>query len=107
MAEHRHGEIWWANLPQPAGRRPVVILTRPDVLPHLTSVTIAPLTRSIRHVKSEVVLTPSHGVPNLCAVTLDNINTVSTKLLDRKIATLDRETMLELYAATRFALAMA
>ncbi len=107
MAETRQGEIWWANLVAPAGRRPVLILTRTDALGHMLNVTVAPVTRTIRDIDSEVVLSPEHGVPSLCAVSLDNIMTIPKRMLDRRIVALNRETMAEVFEAVRFVFAMA
>lgn len=107
MAEHRQGEIWWADLPAPAGRRPVLILTRSDALAHLTNVTVAPLTRMIRGGDFEVVLSPEGDrVPSLCAVSLDNVLTIRKSILDRRIATLSVETMTAVFRAIRFTFAM-
>ncbi|MDP6038784.1 MAG: type II toxin-antitoxin system PemK/MazF family toxin [Candidatus Latescibacteria bacterium] len=57
--------------------RPVLILTRDSALSFLSSVTIAPLTSTIRGTPTEVILTPEDGVQTACAVNLDNIQTVS------------------------------
>jgi mRNA-degrading endonuclease toxin of MazEF toxin-antitoxin module len=48
MADKAQGQIWWANLPDPLGWRPVLILTRDDALPKLHYATVAPLTRTTR-----------------------------------------------------------
>jgi len=106
MPRMHQGEVWWARLPPPAGRRPVLILTRNEGLPHLTSVTVAPLTRTIRYVPSEVVLSPENGVPTLCAVSLDSIVTVRKEILDRRIVGLSVDLMTEVFAAIRYALGM-
>lgn len=106
MSEPRQGQIWWVRFPQPAGRRPAVILTRSDAIRHMTGVTVAPLTRHIRDVDSEVVLSPEHGLPSLSAVSLDNIATVPKTWLDRNITILGSETMSEIFAAIRFSFAM-
>ena len=106
MVKIQQGEIWWANLPAPAGRRPVLILTRSDAIDHMTNVTVAPLTRTIRSIDAEVVLSPGHGVPTLCAISLDNIMTVLKTILDRRIVTLPVETMGEVFEAIRFVFAM-
>ncbi len=100
------GQIWWARLPPPAGMRPVLLLTRSPVLGHLTSVTVAPITRTDRDIPSEVRLTPADGVPTACVVSLDNIATIRKELLTEVIATCSRERMLEVFAAIRFAFAM-
>lgn len=106
MPSPKQGEVWWANLPRPVGRRPVVLLTRSDAIPRLTGVTVAPLTRTIRGIPSEVVLSTEHGVPTLCAVSLDNILTILKKSLDVRITSLDKDTVKDIFAAVRFAFDM-
>ena len=99
MPRKEQAQVWWANLPDPLGWRPVLILTRTDALAKLLWVTIAPLTRTIRGISSEVVLEPSDGVPERCAVTLDNIATVEQDLLVQPITTLSVEKMNEVWEA--------
>ena len=106
MAKIGQGEIWWANLPAPAGRRPVLILTRSDAIAHMNNITVAPLTRNVRDIDSEVVLSPSHGVPTVCAVSLDNILTIVKTVLDRRVVTLSADTMKQVFEAIRFVFAM-
>lgn len=106
MSDLRQGEVRWANLPAPAGRRPVLVLTRSDALQHVTNVTVAPLTRTIRGIDSEVVLSPAHGVPTVCAVSVDNIMTVRRVTLDRCIVVLPDDAMKEVFDAIRFVFAM-
>src|SRR5690349_8186395 len=72
----KQGQLWWANLPEPVGWRPVLLLTRSDALKQLQWVTVALLTRTIRNIRSEALLETNDGVPQRCAVTLDNIATV-------------------------------
>jgi mRNA interferase MazF len=106
MAVPRQGEVWWANLPPPIGRRPVLILTRSDAIPRLSNVTIAPLTRTIRNIPTEVILSPEDGVPTLCAISLDNIVTVRKTSLDTRIVALDVSILHEVFEALRIAFAM-
>ena len=106
MADLRQGEIWWANLPEPAGRRPVLVLTRTDAVGHMSNVTVAPLTRTIRGIDAEVVLSPDDGVPSICAVSLDNMMTVRKAVLDRRIVALPDDTMAGVFKAIRFVFAM-
>jgi mRNA interferase MazF len=102
VPEPRQGEIWWADLPAPSGRRPVLVLTRSRALPVLSNVTVAPLTRTGRGVPAEVGLEPAEGVPTACVVTLENILTVRKSALDRRITTISREKMQAVFAAIRF-----
>ncbi len=58
----KRGEIRWYCFAPQAKRRPVVVLTRDSVLAYLSEVTVAPITRTIRDVPSEVALGPDDGV---------------------------------------------
>jgi mRNA interferase MazF len=69
----QQGSVVWAELPAPFGRRPVVVITRDAVVGRMNSLTVAPITRTIRQIDTEVILEPSDGVPTPCAITLDNI----------------------------------
>ncbi len=76
MAEINRGEIWQFSFPRPDKRRPVLVLTRQDVIGHLHNVTIAPITKTIRGIPSEVVIGPESGLKTTSAINLDNIATV-------------------------------
>jgi mRNA interferase MazF len=91
-------------LPAPDKQRPVLILTRSAVLPHLSRVTIAPITSTIRGVPSEVALGPDDGLKMPCAVNLHNVVTVPQASLGRRLAQLDDVRMREVCAALAFAL---
>jgi mRNA interferase MazF len=64
----RRGEVWWANLPSPAGRRPVLLLSRNAAYAVRSLVTIAPITRTVRGIPAEVPLRPADGLPQPCVV---------------------------------------
>lgn len=73
----RRGEIRWYTFKAPDKKRPVLILTRNSILDVLDEVTIAPITSTIRHIPSEVILTPEDGLPETCAVNLDHVQTIA------------------------------
>jgi mRNA interferase MazF len=100
------GHVVWADLPEPVGRRPALILTRTDALRRLSNVTVAPLTRTIRGINAEVFLSEEDGLPSECAVSLDNILTIPADSLDTRITTLSRDRMAEVFDAIRFVFAM-
>ena len=81
----RRGEVWWAELPPPAGSRPVVILTRDAVLYSIDSVVMALVTRTIRGVPTEVVLGRRQGLPGRSVANLDNLLTVPRSRLKRQM----------------------
>jgi len=62
------GEIRWYTFRSPDKRRPVLILTRDDVIDRLNEINVAPATRTIRGLTTEVVLTTDDGMPAPCVV---------------------------------------
>ena len=65
------GDIWWAESPA-AKRRPYLILTRQAAIEHLHSVLAVPATRTVRGIPTEVSLDEGDGMPEPCALSLDN-----------------------------------
>ena len=59
----RRGDVWWADLRAPAGRRPVVLLSRNEAYAVRELVTIAPVTTRVRRIPSEVPLSVKDGLP--------------------------------------------
>jgi len=98
-------EIYWADLGPPAGRRPVCVLTRSAAIDALHAVTCAPITRTIRGIRSEVEVGLEQGLPEAGVITCDNIITVPKACLDRDaIGALSLKKQVELDHALRFAL---
>ena len=64
---------------------PVVILTRELVRPHMSTVTIAPITGTIRGLSTEVPVGPANGLDKACVVSCDNIVTVPKSALGPQI----------------------
>ena len=70
----KHGEIRWYTFRLPEKRRPVLVLTRDDVIDRLNEIIVAPATRTIRGLTTEVVLTADDGMPAACALNFDHIS---------------------------------
>jgi len=70
------GDVCRYTFKEPDKRRPVLILTRNSAIPVLTSLTVAPITTTIRSIPTEVRLSQAGGLFSDCAVNLDNIQTV-------------------------------
>jgi len=102
----RRGEIWWAELAPPAGRRPVLLLSRNEAYAVRELVTVAPVTTRIRRIASEVSLGPEEGLPRPCVVNLDSITTIAKGSLREKLTILTHEKLKEVEAALHFALAL-
>jgi mRNA interferase MazF len=63
--------------------RPVIVLTRPQVRPYLNSVTVAPITSTIRGLSTEVPVGRSNGLDHDSVISCDNITTVRRAALGK------------------------
>jgi mRNA interferase MazF len=101
-------DIVWADLGPPAGRRPVCVLTRDAALLVLHSVTCAPITRTIRGIRSEVQIGRDEGLPEECVISCDNVMTIPADDLESvPVGRLGEVKRAELDRALRFALDIA
>ena len=102
----KRGEVWWAELPPPLGSRPVIILTRDAVLDNIGGIVVALVTRTVRHLTTEVLLGRRQGLPVPCVANLDNILTVPRQRLKRLMGACDVGKIEELNQAIKAALDM-
>lgn len=102
----KRGDVWLAALHEPIGRRPVVLLSRDEAYHVRTSVTVALVTTTIRHIRTEVLLTPDEGVAKRCVVNLDDLFTIQKSRLERFITHLSPEKLDQVDGALMFALAL-
>ena len=100
----KRGEIRWYTFARPDKRRPVLILTRDSVLEYLGEATIAPITRTVRDIPSEVFLSEADGMQKDCAINCDHLQTVSKGKIGSLISTLSASKMADVAKAIRFAL---
>jgi mRNA interferase MazF len=98
------GDVRLYAFAPPDKKRPVVVLTRGSAIGYLATVTVAPITSSIRGVPSEVILDEEDGMKAPCAVNLHNAVTVSQERLGRRLAQLRTSRMNEICAALQFSL---
>ena len=83
----RRGEVWFAETP--GGDRPVLVLTRDPVADRIQAVVVAALTRTERHLVSELRLTAvDDKVPSDCVVSFDNVHSLPRECFRRRITTL-------------------
>ena len=86
------GEIWLAQV----GRkpRPVLVLTRPEVIDVRASVTVAEVTTTIRGIAAEVGLdVEGTGLDHPSAINCDGIHTGARSSLTKRIGAVETETM--------------
>ncbi|HTB87462.1 MAG TPA: type II toxin-antitoxin system PemK/MazF family toxin [Steroidobacteraceae bacterium] len=98
------GDICWYTFKAPDKKRPVLVLTRESAIAVLNSVTIAPITSTVRSIPTELLLTKQDGVPHTCAANFDNLQTVSKSNIGERITRLTSRRMKEAAAAVSFAL---
>jgi mRNA interferase MazF len=102
----RRGEVWWARLDLPAGRRPVALISRDAAYLVRLSVTVAEVSTVARMIPSEVALGKRDGLPRPCVINTDNLVTIPKTLLESHITSLSKAKLDELDAALRFSLGL-
>ena len=94
MAERlTRGQIWQYTFSRPDKRRPVLVLTRAEVIDLLHTVMVAPVTSTIHGVPSEVVVGIEEGLKHDSVINLDHIQTVEKSKLTHFIGTVGRQKM--------------
>ena len=78
------GDVCWHKFKEPDKTRPVLILTRSEAIPRLTSITVAPVTSTLRDLNSQVWLTENDGMLAECAINLDFIQKAVKDALRRR-----------------------
>jgi mRNA interferase MazF len=101
----RQFEIWWASLPNPAGRRPVLLLSRNDAYEYLNKLIVAEITTTVRSIPVEVPLGRQEGLRSACVANLDNVRTIAKEWLETRAGALAPARHREVKCALGYALA--
>jgi mRNA interferase MazF len=91
------GEVWWAEAADK--RRPVLIVTRNEAIPVLAWLVVAPVTRTVRGIPTEVALGIEEGLPEPCAASFDNLQPIRRSFLTQRVGRLDPARRTELCEA--------
>ena len=105
----RRGEVYWHSFGKPDKRRPVVVLTRSQLVGVLDRVSVASCTTTRRSVPSEVTIGPEEGMPKDCAINLLEVYTLPrnqlgpylTQLADHVMSRVDDALLLALGVGER------
>lgn len=97
------GDICYHTFKEPDKRRPVLVLTRTNVISFLNQVSVAPITTTIRENETSVWLDESDGMKENCAVNLDYIQTIPKQKLGKVITHLSEDKMQEVFEAIKYA----
>ena len=99
----KRGELWLAEVGRK--RRPVLVLTRSEVLDVRSLVTVAEVTTSIRGIAAEVELDYARaGLDRPSAINCDGIHTVAQELMTKRVGWLGDDVMQRVCSALSYAL---
>ncbi len=98
MIAIQQGDIWWMETPNQK-RRPVLIVSRNEVIPVLSTLVVAPLTSTIRLIPTCLVVGPADGVDQDSVASFDSLTVVPKSVLTRRLGTLAPGRRHELCAA--------
>jgi mRNA interferase MazF len=99
----RQGEIWYGESPSRKGR-PYLVLTRNQAIGLLNTVLVAPITRTIRGIPTEVVLGTDDGLNQQCVASIDNALAFRRAYLTEHLGAVDAHRWHEVCAAMRAAI---
>ena len=102
----KRGEVWWARLDPPAGRRPILLVSRDDAYVSRQLVIVAPVTTRVRRTPSEVPLGPADGLPRECAANLDTLTTIDRSRLEECVGSLGPAKLKAFDEALRYAVGL-
>jgi mRNA interferase MazF len=97
------GEVWMYAFRSAGKERPVVVLTRQEVVDLLRTVMVAPVTSTIRGAPSEVIVGIEEGLKHESAVNLDHVQTVAKSGLKKRRGRLGTRKMQEVCRALNIA----
>ena len=95
----RQFEIWWARLPEPVGRRPLLLLGRSAAFAYLDRLLVVEVTTTIRAIPQEVKLGTREGLTVRCVANLDAIRSVPRGCLVSKAGAVSMRRQVELKRA--------
>ena len=84
-------EVWWADLPEPTGRRPVLLLSRNDAYAYLSKFIAVEITSTIRQIATEIPLGEEEGLPKVCVANCDSLRMVPRLWLTKRAGRLAPE----------------
>lgn len=87
MVTPHQGDVWWAEAEDK--RRPVLVVTRSDAIGVLSTIVVAPVTRRIRGIPTEIRLDPDDGMPEDSVATFDALQPIRRTFLTERITRID------------------
>jgi len=98
VTEPAQGEVWWGETPDSKGR-PYLVITRDQAIPVLRTLVVAPVTRTIRGIRTEIALSGGEGLPARSVAAVDSLLAFPKAMLVRRMGALAPARRGELCAA--------
>lgn len=105
-SEVKRGEVWWAELPEPAGRRPVVLVSNDRSYDLRSKIIVVEVTTRARGLDTEIPIGSREGLPKKCWANTDNIFTIDKFRLRQRTGSLDARKIEHLDRALAFSLGL-
>lgn len=86
MVTPRQGEVWWAEASDK--QRPVLIVSRSEIVPLLNAIVCAPITKKVRGIPTEIPLGTAEGLKVRCAASFDNLQLIRRSSFGSRIGAL-------------------
>ncbi|MBI2335990.1 MAG: type II toxin-antitoxin system PemK/MazF family toxin [Deltaproteobacteria bacterium] len=100
----RRGEIWEADIGGRAGKRPILILTRSGVIPYLSKIVVAEITRQGKGYPTQIPIGVSGNLPKSSFVSAESLHSLPKERLLRCMGELPSEKLRQVSQAIIFAL---
>ena len=100
----RQYELWWASLPAPIGRRPVLLLSRGPAFEYLTQVLVVEISTRVRNIPQEVALGKREGLAERSVANLDRLQLLPKSALTQRVGALSPKRIVEVKRALGYAL---
>jgi mRNA interferase MazF len=100
----RRNEIWWAALPEPAGRRPVLLLSRDEAYRVRRKIIVAEVTTTVRGLPTEVRVGRAEGLLRPSVINCESLFTIPKDWLRARAGSLSKERIASVNEAVRFAI---
>ncbi|MEJ7891167.1 MAG: type II toxin-antitoxin system PemK/MazF family toxin [Solirubrobacteraceae bacterium] len=81
------GDVWWGEAPDEQGR-PFLVVSRDAANEVMQRVLVAPITRRVRGVPSELALGSAEGLPVESVASFDNLRPFPRAMLVRRLGSL-------------------
>ena len=88
MVSPAQGDIWWAEAEDK--RRPVLVVTRSEAIPVLDWIVVAPITRTIRGIPTEIRLDAEDGLAAPCVAAFDNVQPIRKTFLTEFVGSISQ-----------------